>query len=61
MALLCLNLLNEKFNLNLSEAQLLHHALQLGSDCPFFIINKPCFAEKRGEVLEKIELDFSGL
>ncbi len=54
-----LKLLNEKFNLNLSEAQLLHYALQLGSDCPFFIINKPCFAQQRGEVLEKIELDFS--
>ncbi|HYJ64206.1 MAG TPA: 4-(cytidine 5'-diphospho)-2-C-methyl-D-erythritol kinase [Parafilimonas sp.] len=54
-----LKLLNEKFNLNLSEIQLLHYALQLGSDCPFFIINKPCFAQQRGEVLEKIELDFS--
>jgi 4-diphosphocytidyl-2-C-methyl-D-erythritol kinase len=34
-------------------------ALQLGSDCPFFIINKPCFAGGRGEFLEAIQLDLS--
>ncbi len=54
-----LKLLNEKFHLNLSTAQLLKYALQLGSDCPFFIINKPCFATGRGEVLEEITLDLS--
>jgi 4-diphosphocytidyl-2-C-methyl-D-erythritol kinase len=53
-------LLNEKFNLELSEEKLLQYALQLGSDCPFFIINKPSFAQQRGEVLEKIIVDFSG-
>ena len=52
-----LQLLNTKFNLNLSTAQLLHYALQLGSDCPFFIINKPCYATGRGEILEEIDLD----
>ena len=54
-----LKLLNDKFNLNLSTDQLVHYALQLGSDCPFFIINQPCFANSRGEVLEKISLDLS--
>ena len=49
-----LNMLNEKFNLNLSTDQLINYALQLGSDCPFFIINKPCFATGRGEMLEEI-------
>jgi 4-diphosphocytidyl-2-C-methyl-D-erythritol kinase len=34
-------------------------ALQLGSDCPFFIVNKPCLAEGRGERLTPIELDLS--
>lgn len=52
-------LLNEKFQLNLSEAQLIGYASQLGSDCPFFIINKPCFASGRGEVLEDIKIDLS--
>lgn len=55
-----LTLLNEKFNLNLNETQLLYYASQLGSDCSFFIINKPCFAQQRGEVLEKIKLNLSG-
>jgi 4-diphosphocytidyl-2-C-methyl-D-erythritol kinase len=50
-------LANEKFQLNLSTEQLTNYALQLGSDCPFFIPNKPCFAEGRGELLQPIELD----
>jgi 4-diphosphocytidyl-2-C-methyl-D-erythritol kinase len=53
-------LLNKKFNLGLDEAELLKYALQLGSDCPFFIKNKPAFATGRGEVLKEIELDLSG-
>jgi len=54
-----LKLLNDKFRLNLSTPQLLNYSLQLGSDCPFFIINKPCFATGRGERLEEIPLDLS--
>lgn len=54
-----LKLLNQKFNLGLSAEQLLQYALQLGSDCPFFIINQPCFATGRGEFLQKIPLDLS--
>ena len=54
-----LMLLNEKFNLELSEKKLLSYASLLGSDCAFFIINKPCFATGRGELLEKIDLDLS--
>lgn len=52
-------LLNKKFNLNLSDEALMQYALQLGSDCPFFIINKPCVASGRGEVLEPVSLDLS--
>lgn len=54
-----LKLLNEKFKLGLSDEQLIAYALQLGSDCPFFILNKPCFATGRGELLEPVELDLS--
>jgi 4-diphosphocytidyl-2-C-methyl-D-erythritol kinase len=54
-----LNMLNEKFHLKLSTPKLLNYALQLGSDCPFFIINKPCFATGRGEMLEEIKIDLS--
>jgi 4-diphosphocytidyl-2-C-methyl-D-erythritol kinase len=52
-------LLNKKFNLGITEEQLIHYALQLGSDCPFFIINQPCFATGRGENLERLSLDLS--
>ncbi|MFL5808553.1 MAG: 4-(cytidine 5'-diphospho)-2-C-methyl-D-erythritol kinase [Flavisolibacter sp.] len=52
-------LLNKKFKLGLSEQMLLEYALQLGSDCPFFIKNKPCFARGRGEDMEEINLDLS--
>ena len=55
-----LKLLNNKFDLSLSEKQLINYSLQLGSDCPFFILNKPCFATGRGELLEQIDLDLSG-
>lgn len=55
-----LSLLSEKFNLELTEEQLINYALQLGSDCPFFIKNRPCYATGRGEKLEEIELNLSG-
>jgi len=54
-----LTLLNKKFNLGLSEDQLLQYALQLGSDCPFFIKNQPCYATGRGENLEEVQIDLS--
>lgn len=54
-----LKLLNEKFQLGLTDAQLIGYALQLGSDCPFFILNKPCYATGRGEIMEEVELDLS--
>lgn len=54
-----LSMLNKKFQLNLSEPQLLKYSLQLGSDCPFFIINKPCFGKGRGENLVPAKVDLS--
>jgi 4-diphosphocytidyl-2-C-methyl-D-erythritol kinase len=54
-----LTLLNKKFSLGMSEKTLIEYALQLGSDCPFFIKNVPCYATGRGEVLEEIKLDLS--
>lgn len=54
-----LQLLNEKFKLQLSRSELLHYALQLGSDCPFFILNEPCIATGRGEIMEPVSLDLS--
>lgn len=54
-----LKLINEKLELNIATQQLINYALQLGSDCPFFISNKTCFATSRGEILEPISLDLS--
>ncbi|HQW16397.1 MAG TPA: 4-(cytidine 5'-diphospho)-2-C-methyl-D-erythritol kinase [Niabella sp.] len=51
--------LNKKFQLNLNTEKLLAYALALGSDCPFFILNQPCFASGRGEVLELVDIDLS--
>ncbi len=52
-------LIDQLCNLALSREQLIHYALQLGSDCPFFIVNKPCLATGRGEVMKEIEIDLS--
>jgi len=54
-----IRLLNEKFALRLSEGHLASLAIQLGSDCPFFIHHSACYAEGRGELLEEINLDLS--
>ena len=50
-------LMNKICGLKLSTEQLIQSASVLGSDCPFFIINKPCFSKGRGELLEEIDLD----
>jgi 4-diphosphocytidyl-2-C-methyl-D-erythritol kinase len=43
--------INKLANLELSQNTLHSLALELGSDCPFFIENTPSFAEGRGEKL----------
>ena len=55
-----INLLDELFELNLAWGEKHHYARQLGSDCPFFIANKPAFAFERGDKLDFIELDLKG-
>ena len=54
-----LMLLNQIFDLNISTEKLHEYALLLGSDCPFFITNKPSFASGRGEQLSEIKVDLS--
>lgn len=54
-----LALLNKKFNLALGKEQFFKYALELGSDCPFFIQNIPSFATQRGENLAPVELSLA--
>jgi 4-diphosphocytidyl-2-C-methyl-D-erythritol kinase len=54
-----LKALNELFMLNLSSAQLIKYAKKLGSDCAFFIDNKPVYAYHKGGEFEAINLDLS--
>ncbi len=54
-----LRMINDLCSLQLSDAQLADYALKLGSDCPFFIYNTPCYAIGRGEQLDPISIDLS--
>lgn len=46
-----LKMLDELCSLGLTEQQLAHYASRLGSDCAFFVYNRPMIGEGRGEVL----------
>ncbi|HMI61311.1 MAG TPA: 4-(cytidine 5'-diphospho)-2-C-methyl-D-erythritol kinase [Puia sp.] len=53
-------LLNRQLNLGLDTSRLLSYAAELGSDCPFFILNTPSLGGGRGEKLEAATIDLSG-
>ena len=53
--------LNELFELGLCQEQLAAEVAGLGADCPFFIYNRPCFAEGIGDKLSPVELDMKGI
>ena len=53
--------LNELFELGLSQEQLAADVAVLGADCPFFIYNRPCFAEGIGDRLTPIDLEMKGI
>ncbi len=48
-----LQLLNDIFQLNLSIDQLLKYASQLGSDCSFFLYDRPMIGTGKGEILRQ--------
>ena len=56
-----IKMLNSKFNLGLSVAEMEIYASKLGSDCPFFIQNKPVFATGTGNVFHPIDLSLKGM
>src|ERR1039457_547020 len=47
-----IKLLNRLFSLGLSDAGMAGYARRLGSDCSFFIVNKPVIASGRGDEFE---------
>ncbi len=55
-----LRALNYIFNLNLSQTALKSYAAQLGSDCAFFIDDKPMLASGRGEILSETSFSLKG-
>lgn len=55
-----LRLTDMLFSLGLSEEDLQHYAGMLGSDCFFFLQDKPMFVHGRGEKMERTELSLAG-
>lgn len=55
-----LKMLNDKFELNCTTAQLQSYAAMLGSDCPFFIENQPIIATGTGTTFTTTALSLAG-
>ncbi|MDD5506908.1 MAG: 4-(cytidine 5'-diphospho)-2-C-methyl-D-erythritol kinase [Bacteroidales bacterium] len=53
--------LNALFDLNAGRDLLLQIAVGVGSDCAFFLDDRPMLGTGRGECLEPVDLDLSGL
>lgn len=56
-----LRALNELCGLGLSDEALALYASKLGSDCAFFIFNRPMLGSGRGEILEPVDFDLEAL
>ncbi len=54
-----IRLLNDKLKLGIPLDEMHNYARQLGSDCSFFINNKPVFAKGTGDQSETINLNLS--
>jgi 4-diphosphocytidyl-2-C-methyl-D-erythritol kinase len=59
-AAFALRMIAELASLALSDAELAALAARLGSDCAFFIYNRPMLGSGRGEILEPFDIDLSG-
>ncbi len=54
-----IRLINQNFNLGMTDEQMIGYARKLGADCAFFIKNKPVFAFEIGDEFEPVRLDLS--
>lgn len=59
-AAFALRMLNAMTGTGLGDADLSAMASKLGADCPFFIHNRPMYAEGTGDRFEEIGLDLGG-
>ena len=59
-AAFALRMIAKLTGLELSNAELAAFAARLGSDCAFFIYNRPMLGSGRGEILEPFDIDLSG-
>ncbi|MHC1778374.1 MAG: 4-(cytidine 5'-diphospho)-2-C-methyl-D-erythritol kinase [Lentimicrobium sp.] len=59
-AVYAMKLLNRVFSLRLCNNDLKAMADELGSDCAFFLENRPCIASGKGEILSPIYPDLNG-
>lgn len=55
-----LQLLAQQFNLPVTNELMEKLALELGSDCPFFLTQTPCSAKGRGEQLTAVDVPLPG-
>lgn len=55
-----IKVLNEIFELGLEESTMAEIASTIGSDCPFFIYNRPMLATGTGTTLSPVEIDLQG-
>ncbi len=59
-AAFALKMLNDMFELNITDEQLIEYASSLGADCAFFIKNKPQIARGIGDELSDYAIDLEG-
>ena len=55
-----LKAINSIMKFNINDNAFIKYAERIGSDCPFFILNKPAFATQKGNVLKPIDLNLKG-
>lgn len=53
--------INKLYNLGLDKPTLASLAAELGSDTPFFVYNRAMLCKGRGEIMEVVDVDLSGL
>ena len=59
-AAFALRMISELAGLGLADEVLAGYAARLGSDCAFFVYDRPMLGEGRGEILTPYDLDLSG-